>query len=520
MANGDADVAAEPQDLSAAQFVIARLRDQLQQSHDEIERVRRENELLKHKLDVLCRRLFGKKSEKLDPNQLQLALDLLKSDAAARPEEPAEMDSGEALSRRERKQRRRTGRQPLPKDLPRQVVSLELAADERVCACGRERRKIGEDVSERLEYEPASLHVIETRRAKYACPKCHDGVLAAPVPPQAVEKSLAGEGLLAHVVISKYMDHLPLYRQEGILARHGVELSRSTLVGWVFEVAEAVSPIVERIRQEILSTDYLQTDDTPVVVLKKLGGSFKGRLWTYLDPLGGQVVFEATPTHEGRWPEAYLAWFRGYLQADAYKGYDALYAGRRVIEVGCWAHGRRRFKEALETDARAAPMLQLVQELYRVEEEAQPLSPEERKALRQERSRAVLLRIDELRRRLQAEVLPKSPLGEALRYLDNQWHALNRFCEDGRLKIDNNGAENQLRIVAVGRKNWLFAGSLEGARRAAILYSLVQSCKLAGVEPFAYFRDVLRRLPTHPQRLIDQLTPKGWAQARASAPAA
>jgi transposase len=517
MANGD-DVVPEPQDLSGAKLVIARLQEQLTESQHEIERVRRENELLKHKLDVLCRRLFGKKSEKLDPNQLQLALDLLRTEAA--PVEQVEMDSGEGLSRRERRRRRPTGRQPLPKELPREVVSLELPVAERVCSCGREKRRIGEDVSEKLEFVPSSLHVIQTRRAKYACPKCHLGVSVAAAPPQAVEKSLAAEGLLAHVVVSKYADHLPLHRQEGIFARHGVELSRSTLVGWVFDVADAVSPIVAEMKQQILSTSYLQTDDTPVLVLKKLAGSFKGRLWTYLDPLGRQVVYDATPTHERAGPEAFLASFRGHLQADAYTGYDALYASGRIIEVGCWAHGRRRFKEALETDPRAAPILALVQELYRIEEEASSASHDERKALRHEKSRLVLDRIDELRKKLLAEVLPKSPLGEALRYQDNQWRALNRFVEDGRLRIDNNGAESQLRIVAVGRKNWLFAGSLEGARRAAILYSLVQSCKLAGIDPFVYLRDVLRRLPKHPQRLIAELTPKGWAEQIARAAAA
>ena len=258
----------------------------------------------------------------------------------------------------------------------------------------------------------------------------------------------------------------------------------------------------------------------PVVVLKKLAGSFKGRLWAYLDPLGRQVVYDATATHERAGPEAFLAGFRGYLQADAYTGYDALYASGRITEVGCWAHGRRRFREALETDPRAASMLALVQELYRVEREAESLSPEERKAERQKCSVPVLARIDELHFKLEAEVLPKSPLGEALRYLGNQWTALNRFVLDGRLRPDNNGAESQLRIVAVGRKNWLFAGSLTGARWAATLFSLVQSCRLAGIDPFLYFRDVLQRVPTHPQRLIGQLTPRAWAETLAKAVAA
>jgi hypothetical protein len=342
----------------------------------------------------------------------------------------------------------------------------------------------------------------------------------APAPAQAVEKSLAAEGLLAHVVVSKFADHLPLHRQQGILGRHGVHLPRSTLCGWVEDVAQAFAPIVEQMKAELLATDYLQTDDTPVLVLKKLLGSFKGRLWAYLDPLGRQVVYDATPTHEAKGPEAFLAGFTGYLQADAYTGYDGLFRSGRVIEVACWTHARRRFREALESDPRAALMLALIQELYRVESDADGLSPEPRQALRQERAVPILARIDELRLKLQAEALPKSPLGEALRYLGNQWNALHRYLEDGRLVIDNNGAENQLRIVAVGRKNWLFAGSLAGAYWAATLFSLVQSCRLAGVDPFLDFRDVLMRLPNHPQRLIAQLTPRGWAEHFAHAAAA
>jgi len=514
------DVVAEPRDLAAARLLITTLQGERRILEEQLERSRRENELLRHKLDVLCRRLFGKKSEKVDPNQLRLALELLESETGS-VAEPVEADSGESPRRHRGEARRRpTGRQVLPAELPRRVVTEDVPEAERSCSsCGEEKRVIGEEVSEKLEYEPASFHVIQRRRLKRACPKGHE-LSVAPSPVQAVEKSLAAEGLLAHVVVSKFADHLPLYRQEGILGRQGVRLPRSTLCGWVASVAETLTPIVEHMKSEVVSTDYLQTDDTPVVVLKKLAGSFKGRLWAYLDPLGRQVVYDATPTHERAGPEAFLAGFRGYLQADAYTGYDALYASGRITEVGCWAHARRRFREALETDPRAASMLALVQELYRVEREAEALSPEERKALRQERSVPVLARIDELRLQLEAEVLPKSPLGEALRYLGNQWTALNRFVQDGRLRPDNNGAESQLRIVAVGRKNWLFAGSLAGANWAATLFSLVQSCRLAGIDPFLYFRDVLQRVPTHPQRLIGQLTPRAWAETFAKASAA
>lgn len=503
MAN-ETETVPEPRDLAEARQIIATLQQRLIYAQ-------REKVHLQHELGLLLRRIFGKRSEKVDPNQLQLMLGVVELHGI--PGQAAvEADSGERMPR-ERKKARAHGRQALPAELPRRVEVVDLPEAERICRrCGAEKAVIGHEVSEKLEYVPASYHVVQTKRVKRACPAGH-GVTVAPSPLQAVEKSMAAEGLLAQVVVSKYADHLPLYRQEAILARHGVTLSRSTQCDWVRGVARACEPIVEEIKRQILQTDYLQTDDTSVVVLGGEEASFKGRLWAYLDPLARQVVFEATATHERAGPEAFLSSFRGYLQADAYKGYDALYASGRMVEVACWAHGRRRFKDALDTDPRAAAVLALVQQLYAVEDEAKELSPEERRAIRKERSVPVLAKIDELRHRLQLDVLPKSPLGDALRYLDNQWAPLQRFVEDGRLAIDNNRAENQLRIVAVGRKNWLFAGSLEGARWTAILYSLVQSCRLAEIDPFLYFRDVLRRLPTHPQRLIAQLTPRSWAQA-------
>jgi len=362
--------------------------------------------------------------------------------------------------------------------------------------------------------------VIQTARAKYACPQCHEGVVEAPVPPQALEKSLAGEGLLAHLVVSKYVDHLPLHRLEGIFAREGIDLARTTLCGWVADVATALTPIGDQLRREITAASYLQTDDTSVTVLGDDGGSFKGRLWTYLDPLGQQVVFEATTTHERDGPEAFLAGFRGALQADAYTGYDALYQSGTIVEIGCWAHARRRFVDAFLLDGSAARMVALIQQLYQVERMAAHVEADARQALRQEQSVPLLARIDAERQALARTVLPKSPLGDAVRYLTNQWAALQRFVTDGRLGIDNNRAENQLRVVAVGRRNWLFAGSFEGARRAALLYSLVQSCKLVAVAPFPYLKDVLLRVATHPHCHIDQLTPKRWAETFGPQPSA
>lgn len=491
------------EDLPTARALIATLQAQLTTSQREIA-------ALRHQLDVLCRRLFGKKSEHVDPRQLTLALEQLANEPGA-VTEPIEMDSGETPVRGHQR-RRSTGRRPLPADLPRQVTIVDVAEAEKICGCGQPKTCLGEDVTEKLEYTPASFYVAATSRPKYACPHCHAGVVQAPAPPQAVERSLAGEGLLAQVVVSKYVDHLPLYRQEQIWARHGIDLSRTTLCDWVAAVATALAPIAARLRQEVLTADYLQTDDTTVTVLRPDGGSLKGRLWTYLDPIGRQVVFDATATHERAGPEAFLADFAGDLQADAYTGYDRLYHSGRIREIGCWAHARRRFVEALPTAPEGALIVALVQQLYQIERHTAEVSADERRAQRQAQSVPLLARIDAVRQGLMRTVLPKSPLADALRYLDHQWRVLTRYVEDGRWAIDNNGAENQLRVVAVGRKNWLFAGSLEGARRTAVLYSLLQSCKLAGVSPFAYLRDVLLRVATHPQSRIDQLTPTGWAK--------
>jgi transposase len=402
-------------DLGTARALIATLQD-------ELTKAQRENASLRHQLDILCRRLFGKKSEKVDPCQLQLALEQLANERGP-VTEPVEMDSGETPVRGHQR-RRPTGRRPLPAHLPRQRVEIDLPDADRMCACGHAKTRIGESVSEKLEYEPASFVVIETVRGKYACPHCHEGVVEAPAPPQAVEKSLAGEGLLAHVVVSKYVDHLPLYRLEGIFARHGVDLSRTTLCGWVADVATALAPIGDQLRREVTAATYLQTDDTSVTVLDDPGGSFKGHLWTYLDPLGRQVVFDATATHERDGPDAFLASFRGALQADAYVGYDALYHSGRVREIGCWAHARRRFVEALLTDPSAALVVALVQQLYQVERAAADLSVEARRLLRQEQSVPLLSQIDTVRQDLARTVLPKSPLGEAVRYLTNQWTVL------------------------------------------------------------------------------------------------
>ncbi len=500
----EAQSAALPDDLAAAHQVI-------NDAQQRITKLQRENDWLRHRLDVLSRRLFGKRTEQLSPDQLTLAYEQLENEIekAHEPDGPASVEAPAAGTSRTRR-----GRRSIPKNIRRVDVVVDIPEEEKTCAdCGVTRERIGEDVSEKYDYIPAEVVCQVTHRPKYGSCQCRPGVLIAPAPPQAIEKGLAAEGLLAWLLTSKYVDHLPLYRLEGILARHGAEISRKTLCDWVAACADALNPIYEHLRKRIITVDYLQTDDTPVTVLKGDGGSVTGRLWVYLDPLGKRVFFDATPTRGRDGPERVLKGFEGYLQADAYSAYDALYRSGPIVEVGCWAHARRKFFDTREQDPEALKVLALIQKLYEVERQAAALSHEERRALRQERSAPILEEIDRVRAELSRTALPKSGLGEALRYLHNQREALGRYLLDGRLKPDNNGAENQLRVVAVGRKNWLFAGSLEGARRAAVLYTLAQGSKLAGVEPFRYFKDVLLRLATHPASRIDELTPTGWTAA-------
>lgn len=499
-----------PGDLSAALLLIQVQHQELDARQQKIEAHERRIAELMRKVDALCHKLFGKKSEKVDPNQRELAFELA---LETKPGETVEMDSGEPLPFDKDKRRRGgIGRRPFPANIPVVEELNDVPAQEKTCTgCEGEKVEIGRESSQKLDYEPASVYNIVTITPKYACPKCHDGVVKAAAPAQAIEKGMAAEGLLSYVITSKYADHLPLHRLESILKRQSVDIDRSTMCGWVGKVAEALAPIYDEVKAQILKTDYLQTDDTPVVILGGPNGSYKGRLWVYRDSLGRQAVFDATRTHEKDGPQKFLEGFRGFLQADAYKGYDVLYRDRTVTEVACWAHGRRRFVEGRDTDRpRADAVLSLVRELYAVERDAAEVSAEERLAMRTERSVPLLAKIDELRKQYAREVLPKSPIGEALRYLENQWTALNRYVTDGRLLIDNNNAERELRHVAVGRKNWMFSGRFEGARRTAILYTLVSCCRLQNIDPFVYFRDVVLRVATHPQSRIAELTPRAW----------
>jgi transposase len=480
----------------------------------------RENGFLRSRLEELLRSRFGPKV-RIDPNQLAIPFEeLFDAVIAEEREEPLavalEAPDDESAPH-EPKRRGAHGRKPLPKEIPR--FRIEHHPVETTCpGCRREMRRMGEEVTEELDWQPASFLVTEHVRPKYACKHCQEGVLIAELPARAIEKGRPGPGLLANVLVSKYADHLPLHRQQGIFARHGIELPRSTMCDWVRGCAELFWPIVKELKKSVLESMVLFVDDTGVLCQEnsKKRKKSSAHLWAWVGSRR-EVVYDFTLTKQEEEPERFLGQWKGYLQCDAGSSYHAIFASGEVIEVGCWAHARRGFIDALASDtARASALLGLVQALYRVEAHARGLDPPALFELRQRESKPILERIREEVERAGRDALPKSAFGEAVGYVRNQWRALTRYVEDGRLAIDNNAAERALRTIAVGRSNWLFTGSPAGGKRAATIYSLIGTCKLLGIEPFAYLRDVLDRIPTHPASRIAELTPRNWQASRAA----
>ena len=460
----------------------------------------------------LRRMQFGRRSEQLDGSlaQLELALERIE---AARGDGPANV--GDQPSSDEGAPSKRRDRKPLPDHLPRETV--EHAPPERHCTeCGSTFVKLGEDVSEMLEYVPAHFKVIRHVRPKLACSRC-ERIVQAAAPSRPIERALPGPALLAHVLVGRFCDHLPLYRQSAIYARSGIELERSTLADWVGQSAQLLAPLVESLRCHVLAADKVHADDTPLPVLAPGQGRTKtARLWTYVRddrPAGSNdppaVWFAYSPDRKGEHPQRHLRTFTGILQADAYAGFNAIYATGRVHEAACWAHLRRKFFDVHRAQASpiATEALERIAQLYAIEANVRAQIPAQRCAVRQARARPLL---EGMRVWLEAQsrrVSRKCAISEAIQYGLNHWQALVRYAQDGRIEIDNNAAERALRAVALGRKNFLFGGSDAGGERAAALYSLIGTAKLNGLDPEAYLRDVLARIAEHPINRIDDLLP-------------
>jgi transposase len=502
-------IVTQHEELLSKNDELLRKDEQLASRDEEIER-------LKLLIAKLRRMQFGRKSEKLDwqIEQLELRLDELEASRAQQTTQPA-TDSSTPLLEPAVNREKKAVRRPLPAHLPRET--RKFMPKQTACPdCGGELKHLGEDVSEILERVPASFKVIRQVRTKLACGRC-DKIVQAEAPSRPIQRGIAGPGLLAHVLASKYADHLPLYRQSEIYAREGVELDRSTMAEWVGGCSRLLEPLLEALRRYVMSAGKLHADDTPVPVLAPGNGKTKtGRLWTYVRddrPWGEQsppaVWYAYTPDRKGEHPQSHLKEFTGTLQADAYAGYGAVYEGKRVKEAACMAHVRRPFYELYEAhkSAVAKEALERIAALYVIEEEIRGRSAGERRQVRSERSKPLLESMKKWFEETLGKLSRKSDTTKAIRYALQRWDAVTLFCEDGRLEIDNNIAERSLRAVVLGRKNYLFAGSDAGGERAAAIYGLIGTAKLNGLNPEAYLREVLSRIVDHPINRIEKLLP-------------
>lgn len=453
------------------------------------------------------RQVFGRKADAVPPPPSPEAVDLFAEEA--RPATPP--PEKETITYERRKAGH--GRKAFPAHLPRVEEIVEPKDQEKVCAgCGKAKTKIGEDVCEVLEHVPQKLFVRRIIRPRYACAAhAEEGVTQAPAPGRFIPKGNVGEGLLAEVLLSKYVNHQPLSRQETNFARLGVSIPVTTMVTWMEAATERLAPLVARLRQKILEGGVAYSDDTPLPVLKagKENGAHRGYLWVYSNGQSA-VVFDYTPGRGQAGPRTFLSGFSGYLHSDAYSVYGTLHDAGRVKPVFCWAHARRKFVDALRGgEERARRAVQWCNRLFLVERYARNknMGEAEVRALRNRVSEVMLLKLDAYLKTIETFVLPKSALGEAIGYLRRHWTGFRAFLGDGRLSLDNNFSERQIRQVVIGRKNYLFCGSEDGARRAAILYSLVCTCKILGVDPWKYLTKVFLVLAESPETAPETLTP-------------
>lgn len=537
------------------------LPDTLERSHDEIRKLYEENqaflkenqafreknqafqkenqirleeiERLRHQISVFQKYIFGSRSERRAVRGASadtLTADLFAPQPEATPQEIAE----ETSKPREEPRKRNRTRRPLPADLRIDKEVLDVPDGEKACpCCGKERPVIGEDVTDLLELIPAQVYVKRIVRLRRACPSCKEGVAQAALPPQPITRGLAGPGLLAWLAVAKYCDHLPLCRMERIFKRHGIEITRNRMCDWLMKMADLARPLLELMRRKIPRCAVVQADETPLQVqtLEKKGKTQKAWLWAYLgDAAAPYTVYDFRMSRSGGGPLEMLETFHGTLLTDAWSAYDKLAPPRPepnlppgVARAGCWAHARRYFVKARDSGCAAAEeALDLIGRLYGVEkelsrrakEEKRALSPEEIVAARQEKSAPVCKMLYEWTAS-RMDALPKSPLGEAVTYCQNNKPALERYLFDGRLPIDNSASERAMRPVALGRHNWLFAGSERGGRAAAAFFTLIESARRHELNPWLYLKDLFTRLPGHPVNRLEELLPDVWKPAKA-----
>ncbi|EFG9451608.1 IS66 family transposase [Escherichia coli] len=502
------------QQLSLVEETEAFLRSALARAEEKIEEDEREIEHLRAQIEKLRLMLFGTRSEKLR-REVEQAEALLKQ----REQESDRYSGREDDPQVPRQLRQSRHRRPLPEHLPREIHRLE--PEETCCPeCGGELDYLGEVSAEQLELVSSALKVIRTERVKKACTKC-DCIVEAPAPSRPIERGIAGPGLLARVLTGKYCEHLPLYRQSEIFARQGVELSRALLSNWVDACCQLMTPLNDALYRYVMNTCKVHTDDTPVKVLAPGRKKAKtGYIWTYVrddrnagSPEPPAVWFAYSPDHQGKHPEQHLRPFRGILQADAFNGYDRLFSAEReggaLTEAGCWAHARRKIHDVYIStkSATAEEALKLIGELYAIEHEIRGLPVSERLAVRQMQSKPLLTSLYKLMQEKEHTLSKKCRLRDAFRYIRKHWVALCNFCDDGLAEADNNAAERALRAVCLGKKNFMFFGSDHGGERGALLYGLIGTCRLNGIDPEAYLRHILSVLPEWPSNRVDELLP-------------
>jgi transposase len=476
--------------------------------------------VLREYIRLLKHHRFGRTSEKSSGEQIRLfnEAELEAGGAEAEDEAPIAV---EAHTRRKR------GRKPLPDWIPRVEIVHDLPDEQKVCAeDGTPLERIGEEVSEQLEFVPAKLRVLRHVRPKYACQTCRTGIHTAPMPPQPIPKSLASPTLLAHVAVSKYADGLPLYRQETMFRRLGIDLPRASLANWMVKTGELVQPLVNLLREDLLASGFVQCDETRYQVLKEPGKPATSQSYLWVQRSEDVVLYDYDSSRSAEVPKRLLAGFEGFLQTDGYGGYGAIGQEPGITHVGCWAHARRKFDEALKAqktgskkkrspkESKALQGLAFIQKLYQIERQIQEKPPDEVHRIRQERSRPVVEKLRTWLTETIPRVPPQSLTGKALAYLEGQWPKLIRVLDDGRLPLDTNRVENAIRPFVVGRKGWLFADTVRGAEASANLYSMIETAKASGLEPFAYLRHLFTELPkaTHlPQ--VEALLPRNLDRA-------
>ncbi len=501
-----------PGDLEALRDYALRQHERLDtQSHqlDEkaslIDAQSDELRILREHIRLLKHHRFGRTSETSSDDQIRLF-----NEAELGEDGPVE-DAAPEETVVAAHTRRKRGRKPLPDWIPRVEVLHDLPDAQKICTeDGTALERIGEEVSEQLEFVPAKLRVLRHVRPKYACPTCRTGIHTARMPPQPIPKSVASPTLLAHVAVSKYTDGLPLYRQEGMFRRLGIDLPRASLANWMVKTGELVQPLVNLLRDELLASGFVQCDETRYQVLKEPGNAATSQsyLWVQHAPDPGIVLYDNDPSRSAEVPKRLFAGFEGVLQTDGYEGYSAIGREPGITHVGCWAHARRKFDEALKVqrssakkkrsvkESKALQGLAFIQKLYKIERQIQDKPPDERRRVRQERSRPVMETLRAWLTDAVPRVPPQSLTGKALTYLDGQWPKLVRVLDHGRVPLDTNGVENAIRPFVIGRKNWLFADTVRGAEASANLYSVIETAKRSGLEPFAYLRHVLAQLPS------------------------